>query len=120
MKKVMLAVMVLSAVVNGAYANGTNNLVGGTDNVATANSAAVFGYKNTVNSNNALALFCCFFESIMASCNPFEISARECGFQEGVTLWIKILHFLGDMNCFNLHMLCNERYNLLKTWYTEL
>ena len=55
MKKVMLAVMVLSAVVNGAYANGTNNLVGGTDNVATANSAAVFGYKNTVNSNNALA-----------------------------------------------------------------
>ena len=51
----MLAVMVLSAVVNGAYANGTNNLVGGTDNVATANSAAVFGYKNTVNSNNALA-----------------------------------------------------------------
>lgn len=35
----MLAVMVLSAVVNGAYANGTNNLVGGTDNVATANSA---------------------------------------------------------------------------------
>jgi len=55
MKKVMLAVMVLSEVVNGAYANGTNNLVGGTDNVATANSAAVFGYKNTVNSNNALA-----------------------------------------------------------------
>lgn len=55
MKKVMLAVMVLSAVVNGAYANGTNNLVGGTDNVATANSAAVFGYKNTVNSNNAIA-----------------------------------------------------------------
>lgn len=54
MKKVMLAVMVLSAVVNGAYANGTNNLVGGTDNVATANSAAVFGYKNTVNSNNAI------------------------------------------------------------------
>ena len=51
----MLAVMVLSAVVNGAYANGTNNLVGGTDNVATANSAAVFGYKNTVNSNNAIA-----------------------------------------------------------------
>ena len=51
----MLAVMVLSAVVNGAYANGTNNLVGGTDNVATANTAAVFGYKNTVNSNNALA-----------------------------------------------------------------
>lgn len=51
----MLAVMVLSAVANGAYANGTNNLVGGTDNVATANSAAVFGYKNTVNSNNALA-----------------------------------------------------------------
>ena len=55
MKKVMLAVMVLSAVVNGAYASGTNNLVGGTDNVATANSAAVFGYKNTVNSNNAIA-----------------------------------------------------------------
>lgn len=55
MKKVMLAVMVLSAVVNGAYANGTNNLVGGTDNVATANSAAVFGYKNTVNSNNSIA-----------------------------------------------------------------
>lgn len=55
MKKVMLAVMVLSAVVNGAYANGTNNLVGGTDNVATANSDAVFGYKNTVNSNNAIA-----------------------------------------------------------------
>ena len=55
MKKVMLAVMVLSAVVNGTYANGTNNLVGGTDNVATANSAAVFGYKNTVNSNNAIA-----------------------------------------------------------------
>ena len=55
MKKVMLAVMVLSAVVNGAYANGTNNLVGGTDNVATANSAAVFGYKNTINSNNAIA-----------------------------------------------------------------
>lgn len=55
MKKVMLAVMVLSAVVNGAYANGTNNLVGGTDNVATANSAAVFGYKNIVNSNNAIA-----------------------------------------------------------------
>lgn len=55
MKKVMLAVMVLSAVVNGAYANGTNNLVGGTDNVATSNSAAVFGYKNTVNSNNAIA-----------------------------------------------------------------
>lgn len=51
----MLAVMVLSAVVNGAYASGTNNLVGGTDNVATANSAAVFGYKNTVNSNNAIA-----------------------------------------------------------------
>lgn len=51
----MLAVMVLSAVVNGAYANGTNNLVGGTDNVATANSAAVFGYKNTVNSNNSIA-----------------------------------------------------------------
>ena len=50
----MLAVMVLSAVVNGAYANGTNNLVGGTDNVATANSAAVFGYKNTVNSNNCI------------------------------------------------------------------
>lgn len=55
MKKVMLAVMVLSAVVNGAYASGTNNLVGGTDNVATANSAAVFGYKNIVNSNNAIA-----------------------------------------------------------------
>lgn len=51
----MLAVMVLSAVVNGAYANGTNNLVGGTDNVATANGAAVFGYKNTVNSNNSIA-----------------------------------------------------------------
>ena len=49
----MLAVMVLSAVVNGVYASGTNNLVGGTDNVATANSAAVFGSQNVVNTNNA-------------------------------------------------------------------
>lgn len=55
-KKMMLAVMVLSAVVNGVYASGTNNLVGGTDNVATANSAAVFGYQNVVNANNALAI----------------------------------------------------------------
>lgn len=55
-KKMMLAVMVLSAVVNGVYASGTNNLVGGTDNMATANSAAVFGYQNTVNANNALAI----------------------------------------------------------------
>ena len=55
-KKMMLAVMVLSAVVNGVYASGTNNLVGGTDNVATANSAAVFGYQNFVNANNALAI----------------------------------------------------------------
>lgn len=54
-KKMMLAVMVLSTVVNGVYASG-NNLVGGTDNVATANSAAVFGYKNIVNANNALAI----------------------------------------------------------------
>ena len=70
-------------------------------------------------SNDALALFCGFFESIVTRCNPFELIARECGFQEGVALWIKILHFLGDMNRFNLHMLCNKRYNLLKTWYTE-
>lgn len=55
-KKMMLAVMVLSAVANGVYASGTNNLVGGTDNVATANSAAVFGYQNVVNANNALAI----------------------------------------------------------------
>ena len=55
-KRMMLAVMVLSAVVNGVYASGTNNLVGGTDNVATANSAAVFGYQNVVNANNALAI----------------------------------------------------------------
>ena len=55
-KKMMLAVMVLSAIVNGVYASGTNNLVGGTDNVATANSAAVFGYQNAVNANNALAI----------------------------------------------------------------
>lgn len=53
--KMMLAVMVLSAVVNGVYASGTNNLVGGTDNVATANSAAVFGYQNTIDANNAIA-----------------------------------------------------------------
>ena len=57
MKKVMLAVMVLSAVVNGAYANGTNNLVGGTDNTITpaSHSSAVFGYQNKIDANNAIA-----------------------------------------------------------------
>ena len=53
----MLAVMVLSAVVNGAYANGTNNLVGGTDNTITlaSHSSAVFGYQNKIDANNAIA-----------------------------------------------------------------
>lgn len=53
----MLAVMVLSAVVNGAYANGTNNLVGGTENTITpaSHSSAVFGYQNKIDANNAIA-----------------------------------------------------------------
>lgn len=43
--KYLAAIMTITALTAPAYATGTNNTIGGTDNVATANSAAVFGYK---------------------------------------------------------------------------
>ena len=52
--KYLAAIMTITALTAPAYAAGTNNTIGGTDNVATANSAAVFGYKNQTNANNTL------------------------------------------------------------------
>lgn len=52
--KYLAAIMTITALTAPAYAVGTNNTIGGTDNVATANSAAVFGYKNQTNANNTL------------------------------------------------------------------
>lgn len=44
--KYLAAIMTITALTAPAYATGTNNTIGGTDNIATANSAAVFGYQN--------------------------------------------------------------------------
>lgn len=44
--KYLAAIMTITALTAPAYAAGTNNTIGGTDNIATANSAAVFGYQN--------------------------------------------------------------------------
>ena len=52
--KYLAAIMTITVLTAPAYAAGTNNTIGGTDNVATANSAAVFGYKNQTNANNTL------------------------------------------------------------------
>ena len=52
--KYLAAIMTITALTAPAYAAGTNNTIGGTDNIATANSAAVFGYQNQTNSNNTL------------------------------------------------------------------
>lgn len=52
--KYLAAIMTITALTAPVYAAGTNNTIGGTDNVATANSAAVFGYKNQTNANNTL------------------------------------------------------------------
>lgn len=52
--KYLAAIMTITALTAPAYAAGTNNTIGGTDNIATANSAAVFGYQNQTNANNTL------------------------------------------------------------------
>lgn len=52
--KYLAAIMTITALTAPAYAAGTNNTIGGTDNIATANSAAVFGYQNRTNANNTL------------------------------------------------------------------
>jgi hypothetical protein len=52
--KYLAAIMTITALTAPVYATGTNNTIGGTDNIATANSAAVFGYKNQTNANNTL------------------------------------------------------------------
>ncbi|MDU3930337.1 MAG: YadA-like family protein [Veillonella sp.] len=52
--KYLAAIMTITALTTPAYAAGTNNTIGGTDNIATANSAAVFGYQNQTNANNTL------------------------------------------------------------------
>lgn len=52
--KYLAAIMTITALTAPAYATGTNNTIGGTDNIATANSAAVFGYQNQTNANNTL------------------------------------------------------------------
>lgn len=52
--KYLAAIMTITALTAPAYAAGTNNTIGGTDNIATANSAAVFGYQNQTHANNTL------------------------------------------------------------------
>ena len=52
--KYLAAIMAITALTAPAYAAGANNTIGGTDNIATANSAAVFGYQNQTNANNTL------------------------------------------------------------------
>lgn len=52
--KYLAAIMTITALTAPAYATGTNNTIGGTDNIATANSAAVFGYQNQTHANNTL------------------------------------------------------------------
>lgn len=52
--KYLAAIMTITALTAPVYAAGTNNTIGGTDNIATANSAAVFGYQNQTNANNTL------------------------------------------------------------------
>ena len=52
--KYLAAIMTITALTAPAYAAGTNNTIGGTDNIVTANSAAVFGYQNQTNANNTL------------------------------------------------------------------
>lgn len=52
--KYLAAIMTITALTAPAYATGANNTIGGTDNIATANSAAVFGYQNQTNANNTL------------------------------------------------------------------
>lgn len=52
--KYLATIMTITALTAPAYAAGTNNTIGGTDNIATANSAAVFGYQNQTNANNTL------------------------------------------------------------------
>lgn len=52
--KYLAAIMTITALTAPVYAAGTNNTVGGTDNIATANSAAVFGYQNQTHANNTL------------------------------------------------------------------
>ena len=52
--KYLAAIMTITALTAPAYAAGANNTIGGTDNIATANSAAVFGYQNQTHANNTL------------------------------------------------------------------
>lgn len=52
--KYLATIMTITALTAPAYAAGTNNTIGGTDNIATANSAAVFGYQNQTHANNTL------------------------------------------------------------------
>lgn len=52
--KYLAAIMTITALTAPAYAASANNTIGGTDNIATANSAAVFGYQNQTHANNTL------------------------------------------------------------------